>query len=303
MTQIRAVLAALAFGLALLFPASAQSPISAFPPGSFTSRAALNPAAGGGGTLTFGIDAANNIGTYSTVTSPNVCPSANCTVSGSTSTQYGIGTASSNRVVVVSFGYAGAAASPNAVVSDVKINGTISGANCTGGIQATQAFDTAFAGGLGFSQSVWYAAVPSGTTATVCWRYAGGNGWGSNGGVVVSYLNDSLGAASISVSSTKTTTPPAYPGSCSGGTCTNTWTGNTVPAGGVGIGVGITADNGSGGSHLSSWSGTSSPTKDAEVANGTTTITAQAHWTVSGNVTETVVTGAAAGWAGVIFAP
>lgn len=41
MGTIRTVVAALAFGLALLFPAAAQSPISSFPPGVFSNQAAL----------------------------------------------------------------------------------------------------------------------------------------------------------------------------------------------------------------------------------------------------------------------
>lgn len=258
---------------------------------SFTITVA--PAAG---TLTFGIDGTNYAGAYNTIASPQVCPSATCLVSGSSSTQYGIGTASSNRIVGVAFSYNGAAALPNAVISDVKINGTISGANCIGGTQAIKAFDSAFANGSA-AASVWYAAVASGTTATVCYRYTGGNGWGGEGVVTVFSLTDSSGAGSISVSTTNTASPPSYSASCGSG-CS--WTGTTVPSGGIGIGVSVTIDSGF---PVSTWTGTASPTKAVQPNDGVNVSEALVHWASSGNVTDTTTTTGATGWSGVIFAP
>ena len=257
--QILSFLFALAVTVGVSASAFGQVGVGAQP--NFTQ---LQPApSGGGGTLTFAIDATNRAGLWSTTTMPLVCPSAACLVSGSASTQYGIGTASGNRVVAVAFGYSGALANANAVINSVVFNGTISGGSCTGGTAATKAMDSNFNGlASNGASAIWYASVSSGTTATVCFTTVGGNGWGGEGVATVFTLTDSLGAAHISVSSTNTAVPPNYPGNCAG-TCTNTWTGTTVPSGGIGVGVGLTDDT-----TTSSWSGTASPTKQIETAEG-----------------------------------
>lgn len=256
---------------------------------------------GGGGTLTWGIDGTNFAGVYNTSTMALVCPSASCTVSGSSSTNFGIGTASSNRLVLVSFGYLPAGAASSGQITGVRINGTASGSSCTGGTAATSAAD-------GFSNSsdvagaaVWYAPVPTGTTASICFTAVGGNGWGGQAVVTVSYLNDSLGAAHAAVASTVTASPnPGYPGNCAANTCTNSAT-ITVPSGGIGVFVGIT-DLGSLSS--SSWSGTASPTKAVETFNSASVTSPVAYATASGVVTETLTSfGGAAGYSGAIFAP
>lgn len=59
MMKIRATISALVFGLALLFPASAQGPISSFPPGAFSSPA-RNGSAGTLPTFTNFASATNN---------------------------------------------------------------------------------------------------------------------------------------------------------------------------------------------------------------------------------------------------
>lgn len=57
------VLAGLLLAALVLFPAQAQSPIKAFPPGTFQNRASLDAATGGGGTIVFN-DTANLTNNY-----------------------------------------------------------------------------------------------------------------------------------------------------------------------------------------------------------------------------------------------
>jgi hypothetical protein len=256
------------------------------------------PRQASGGTLTFAIDPTNFSGNYATSTMPLVCPSAACNVSGSSTTQYGIGAASANRVAAVAFAYVGAATSANGQITGVQFNGTISGSSCTGGTAATRAFDS-YPTDNAHGQSVWYASLSTGTTATVCFTAVGGNGWGNLSTVTVFTMTDSLGAGHITVSSTIITSPPAYPGSCASNVCTNNAGTVTVPSGGLGVYIGYTAD---GTFPSSSWTGTGSPTKQAE-PHGPSSNAPLATSSTTGTVTETVNTSQLAGFAAGVFSP
>ena len=258
---------------------------------------------GGGPSLSFGIDATNYAGGWNTTTMPLACPSANCPVTGSSSTQFGIGAASANRVVIALFGYNGAGASPNATITGVMFNGTVSGASCTGGTAATQAIDGNFAGPNNGNSGIWYAAVSSGTTAAICFTAVGGNGWGGQGVVTVVTLTDSLGAGHIAVSSTNGAFPPGYNvTNCASNICTNSWTGTTVPSGGIGL----TASINQGSPGTATWSGTASPTGSVNPNNsgvGGSISSALGYWTTSGTVTQAEATTGFAGFAGAVFQP
>ncbi len=146
MLSDRIIAGFLAFALAF-FPALAfaQSPISAFPPGTFQNRAALDAA---GSSTPFAIA----FGAVNTNTSPvgNVF----------TFTSVAIGTAAATRIVAVGINIVGNAASNT--VASVTINGTSA-------TQATGAYFTAGTGAQALVTDWWYApcGVVCGTTTTI----------------------------------------------------------------------------------------------------------------------------------------
>jgi len=259
---------------------------------------------GGGPSLTFNIDATNYAGAWNTTAMPLACPSASCPVTGSSSTPFGIGAASANRVAVALFGYTGAANATNATITGVTFNGTVSGASCTGGTAATKAVDSGFTSTQNGSSGIWYAAVASGTTATVCFTAVGGSGWGGFGTVTVVTLTDSLGAGHITVASTIGTYPPGYNiTNCAGNICTNSWTSTTVPSGGIGLIASVARQDLGGGT---TWSGSALPTGSVSPNStgvGGDSYAPLAYWTVSGTVTQAVNAQSGGGFSGTIFQP
>jgi hypothetical protein len=249
---------------------------------------------GGGASLTFTVAGTNNAGSYSGgPAAAIVCPSSTFKVAGSASTDFNIGSATGTRVAVVGFSYSPAAALPNGQITGVMFGGTPSGGSCTGGTAASPAADGYGVGSSNANSSIWYAALPSGTTTSVCFTAVGGNGWLQEGVVTVGYLT---GSATASVSSTVTASPPSYPGSCSGGTCTNSGS-VMIASGGVAVMAAVTAD---GSFPSSSWT---NATKDIESNDGSGNVGAMAHATATNTVTETVVTGDASGWVSASFQP
>lgn len=140
MLRYRVIIGLVALALVVFQPfASAQSPISAFPPGTFQSRAPLDAAAGGGSpVLVFQAAPAA------------VAPAASST----TFTSVAIGTASASRVVIVVVN------TESFVVTSLTV----------GGVGATKAVEeSTLISGL----QTWYATVASGTTANIVLNASG----------------------------------------------------------------------------------------------------------------------------------
>ena len=180
-----------------------------------------------------------------------------------TFTNENIGTPSSTRYVTVCFSWNGAAGGSNGTISGVTI----------GGISATQAVNY-YPAQRG--NAIWYAAVPTGTTANVLFTAGGGNGFLN---AITISVGNFTGSASPSVSSTLTTSPPAY----ASGQTTGVVGTVTVPSGGVAITCGY-ADTSTAGS-----SGWTNATKDVDISTPSGAQTgSEAHLTTTASVTETM---------------
>lgn len=179
-----------------LLVGASQAQFNNFPPGTFNSRAALNPAGGGGGgTLTYTATA------VATAWQTSVSPPA-------TFTAVAIGTASSDRIVVVSITVDGNAS--NGVISGVTIGG--SGAAKAVGIDPTVA---------GQGVYIYSLLVTSGTTANIVISCSG---FPSGIGISVGNIK---GSATATVNATNSVGPStvADPHSLT----------TVVPANGVGV--------------------------------------------------------------------
>lgn len=251
--------------------------------------------------VSFAVDATNRTGQWNISTSPNVCPSANCTVSGSTSTNFTVGPLGSNTLVGIAISYTGAASSGlNGSINSVVVNGTISGGNCTGGITATKLVDGYQSGGSNGGTAVWVAPLSSGTSVSVCFRYTGGNGWSGIGIMTVFTLTDTAGAAHYTLGTVINTTPPAYGNYCSGSTCT-TSASITVGTNSMGFAVGL---NRIGSVKTETWSGTTpSPTDQVDFYDGIGTNSSLATVTGSGTLQMQNSCGCGSGFSGVVVIP
>jgi hypothetical protein len=195
-----------------------------------------------------------------------------------------IGTATSDRVVVVciAYQYGGTGYPLSSVVIDP------SGAN----ISATLAV-TNKAAETGYTNDIWFANVPTGTSVPIRLNVAAGSGTLTNAVVTVGYLT---GSATASVSSSVNTNPPAYYSTeyDSPSYSVTVGTGNVAIISGAADYAAV---------YASTWVGTTNSSPDTEVDNGIV-IGTLTHATISGTVTETMVNGGhVAGWASATFGP
>ena len=203
----RIIAGLLAFALAL-FPSLvfAQSAVlNGFPPGTFQSRAAIDAPVASSATLTYEAFATENAGTNTAVF-----------------TSVNLGTAASNRVIAV-IPMSRATAIPPTTVTSVAF---------TVGATATLSQVSGAAANPGAGQvvltDIWYASVPSGTSATITVVWSGTN---NRSGIYVYAIN--------------TSTPTPSSGANIGTNNVMTLTQSiTVPAGGVGIAGWMTQQTG-----------------------------------------------------------
>ena len=192
-----------------------------------------------------------------------------------------IGTASSNRIVVVCFQNRKPLGSANGDLATVTIGGV--GATKATGTPSTNANAT----------EIWYAPVPTGTTATISVTFSSGflDGIQPMVGILT-------GSATTSNSSNQTAA--GYPAAS---TNANT-AAITVASGGVAVLCGI-ADSNSGVS--SSWTNATKdvpPNDVGYLANGSGFTGTLAHASASATVTETVTgSGGVSGWVSASFQP
>lgn len=193
-----------------------------------------------------------------------------------TFTSLAIGTASADRRVVVSLNIKCAANTASCDPTGVTI----------GGVSATQAV---YRRASSYVASVWYAAVPTGTTANVVIS-------GYANGFVDSFVIHSgslTGSSGPTVASTITSDPPGYP---TGGSQAV-----TVPAGGVMVLSGVAASNSPPTTSFGWTNATGNYAVDGvnfSLAGSIATATASA------TITQTVTnSGGADGWSSAQFAP
>jgi hypothetical protein len=225
---------------------------------------------GGGGSLTWNVPGSGNTATFTgTPTLPY------------TTSALSIGTASSDRVVVVLVSWRG-----TTDITNVQI----------GASSATQAVDmfgtsTGRSGGGDHNSTIWYLNIPSGTAASI--TISGTSGLINDGVISIAYLT---GSARASVASTQNACPPCY----------YTNADLASPSASISLTTGqvaVIAGLGSvGGSNSSSWTGTSSSTPDEELNDGTIIGTMQ-YATASGTVTGAYGNGGVAGWVSATFKP
>jgi hypothetical protein len=226
------------------------------------------PAAGAGGSLTF-----------TAIANPTAIGGGGITSPASFSA-VAIGTASSDRIVVVSVVNKMATSTlPNSTVTGVTIGG-VSAAQAT--IQRTSQHEN----------SIWWLLVTSGTTATIAVTISSGSGWSDGVCIQVGTIT---GSATASVSSTVTATPPFY-------AFTNSNAGTvTVATGGVAVISGVN-DSSPG---TTSWTNTTSSSSDFDqsfTASGGIAASL-AHATASAIVTQAVTTSGGSGWISASFQP
>jgi len=218
---------------------------------------------GGGGSLTF-------LWTDSDFVAGTPAPSV-------TFTAKSIGTASSDRYVVVTLGWRGS----NASGMDIPTNGVT-----IGGVTATRA---AYDRSASNAQGVWFAAVPTGTTANIVI-----GGW-TNGFVDAICLNVGTIKGNASLTNPSNVTTPAYPNG-------STATAVTVPSNGVSVIASVTANNNTG-APVTSWTGGAVLDKDqtdGPVSFGATG--SMSHLTTSGTITmSSANNGGAWGWVAANF--
>ena len=219
---------------------------------------------GGGGTLAFNWRSAAVQGG---VPAPNA----------SMFTSQAIGTASSDRIVVVGISWTGTSSTN----MDIPSNGVT-----IGGVTATQAVNSRPSSK---GHAIFYALVTSGTTATI-----GITGY-TNGWIDEIIINTATitGSATASVASTNVT--PAYSSGLS------TSPSITIPTGGVGVIASVAINNG--GVSTSNWTG-ATPANDQYDGNVSGITGTMAYLTASGTVTETSVNGGGpTGWVVAVFQP
>lgn len=221
-------------------------------------------AGGGGGSLIF---------TWRSAAVQGGVPAPNASMF----TSQAIGTASSDRIVVVAISWTGTSSTN----MDIPSNGVT-----IGGVTATQAVNSRPSSK---GHAIFYALVTSGTTATI-----GITGY-TNGWIDEIIINTAsiTGSATASVASTNVT--PAYSSGLS------TSPSITIPTGGVGAIAALSINNG--GVSTSTWSGATKDNDqyDSNVAGITGTM---AHITASGTVSETGVNGGGpTGWVVAVFQP
>lgn len=181
-----------------------------------------------------------------------------------------IGTASSDRFVVIAFAWNSSAT-----------NGDLTGVKF---VQASNTNAIKVADGYSYGSethqsSLWYANLPTGTTANIVFTAVGGSGWINEGTVIVGYFTGSNTAAPVVWSSVS---PPAIAGS--GGTDTN-FLQTLANTGQLAIFSAISAAAVS----TSNWG--SNATLDIEVSDGIGVTGTLAHANASANVVEIVTNG------------
>jgi hypothetical protein len=195
-----------------------------------------------------------------------------------------IGSADADRVVVVSIACKGAANAAGADISALSI----------GGVGATKAAG-GYAGLSAFYNSVWYAVVPTGTTATISATITNGGGWMDGVSIGVGTLT---GSATISVASTVTSV--AYPAAADNVNDASV----TIPTGGVAIFAAMAASTI--GSMDVTWSGATNDYEETFVSTGNNIQANFAHNDTVGTATETHTvtnTNGDSGWVAAVFEP
>jgi hypothetical protein len=221
--------------------------------------------AGGGSTLSFSWQS-------SAVSGSTPAPSSTLF------TTQAIGTASSDRIVVVGISWKGTASAG----MDIPSNGVI-----IGGVTATQG--AYLRGTNSRATALYYANVPTGTTATI-----GITGY-SNGFIDEIIINTGIvtGSATTSVASNITSVPPGYSSGTTGQSV-------TVPASGLSVVCAISDNNGF--APTSSFTGATLD-KDQYDANTFGNTGTMAHLTASATVTMGTNSGASTGWVARNFQP
>jgi len=233
---------------------------------------------GGGGSLTFTVPGGgtNSASITGTPTLPTVFSNLN------------IGTASGDRIVVVTLQWKGAASSPNADITTGHVTAN------SGAITFTQACHY-FNSTTKVGHSVWFALVTSGTTMNLSVTSTGGTGWVNDINVEVAVLTGSATASVSSIVNTPDGGPPGYPNSFTNSNSASV----TVPTGGVAIissFVDITSLT------ANTWTGTTSSSPDITETSADVS-GCMCHAISSATVAQSVSNTGGSGWASASFQP